>query len=146
MLTVEQVSPDKLRVWIIGLTPGLFDGIHTVEISDDRSNGHFLTFFGSKKALNLLPPGIDQTHHDPKIYHRDDEGCMWVGDHYRRAFKFQWTEHFHWTLKQPPTVKDFDQVLSVLPQGLIPDELIRGVRQLLARTQPNEDYHGQDEG
>lgn len=84
--------------------------VHTVEISDARSVAQFITFFVKHRApvveAFLTASGLREcTHHDPKVYHRDNEKTTWVYDTFPGTQG--WTHHFHLQLDRAPKLEDF---------------------------------------
>jgi hypothetical protein len=90
--------------------------IHTVEISDGRSNAHFITAFTTGRIPRL--EAMELSPHDPGIYHRDDEGCFWVNRYFKRGLNKGWTHHHHWRLDESPTLEDVERVFEVLDDGI----------------------------
>ncbi len=124
-MIVERPETDKVR-YVDDLTA--FDDtepfVHTVEVSDERSRAHFVTFFTTQKTRTMrerLTPLIeahDLRHHDPSIYHLDDEHCFWVDRHFDRKMREGWTNHFHWIFPRQPGAGEVAMVLDALGDGI----------------------------
>ena len=126
----EYPQTDKVRFVDTELSGDEPHLIHTVEVSDERSLAHFMSFYvtglGDTELQERLPftRQIDLRDHDQAVFHRDDESALWVDRHFRKAVRKAWTRHFHWRLEEAP---DRDSVLHVL------DELGNAVSSRLRR-------------
>lgn len=108
------VEPDKVRF----INPNTDKyGIHIVEFSDDRSVGHFVSFYTkSDPECFSAGKGMQQTPHNPEMFHRladgQDEGdrWRWLLDIYKSKNSIDHRQHFHVGLERSPTVKDLEDL------------------------------------
>jgi len=92
--------------------------IHAVELSDHRSDIHFITIYHQRTTATdewKRNIGADN-YHNPSIFHRDDEKQDWVLKYYDDK---SWSHHFHEVLEQAPTVGDLDKYKSRMSDELM---------------------------
>ena len=114
------VFPHTDKVRFVDLAPSW---VHTVEFSDAKSNAYFITAWITGPAREIpaaavllsLKPELD--HHDPTVYHRDDEAGLWVDTYFRRKVRQAWTNHFHWRFGHTPGLVEWEEVLKDVGNG-----------------------------
>ena len=137
-MSSERVSTDKIR-FHDDITNFVFEPdtpfIHTIEISDERSDGHFISFYVtglSRWVRDLVGKWKPMVHnHDPKLYHRESKDMTWIIDHFgQEKATPSWSEHYHFHFTKQPgheeinnTFKIFGNAVSNSFKNEILDEL-----------------------
>lgn len=105
-----KINPDKHRC--LELNSEEYS-VTAIEVSDERSLEHFITFWirpGDEDALlaeikdKLWENPLDRARHVPPIFHRDDHDGTWSTTRH----------HYHIPYKQQPTKKDVQELIELI--------------------------------
>ena len=93
--------------------------IHTVDLSDERSHGHFITLWlkgdaGDEWARQC---GLSD-HHNRELYHRDPP---WIPAMFPGMQKRGWSKHRHIDLTRPPAADDLERFAEQIPDSILAD-------------------------
>ena len=100
-MSMEKVATDKIR-FFDDATEFNFDPntpfIHTIELSDDRSQGNFISFYItglSAWARDMVEKWKPRIHtHRGEFYHAEGQDRQWVIDHFGADKATpSWAEH-----------------------------------------------------
>jgi len=129
------ISQDKFPVAHGGLDHRTMDFdendpfVHTIEVSDERSNAHFITIFvrglhkpaDHYKKIQKIMETVDLMQHDTTIYHRDQRNVSWINTVFRgRRISDRWSDHYHWLFDHQPNSDDVNMVLDALDGAVAP--------------------------
>lgn len=88
--------------------------IHTVDLSDDRSDGHFITLWLKGAAGDDWAKGLSD-HHKRELYHRDPP---WIPATYPGMHRKGWVTHRHIDLDRQPQWQDLEPYLDEIPSSV----------------------------
>lgn len=115
---MTRLEPDKVRF----VDPDARTSRHpifAVDLSDDRSARHFLTFWCKGKTLRdawAIANGIDPDNHDRDVYHRDGP---WIPETFPGMESAGWGKHCHLDLARPPAFADIEPFAADIPANVL---------------------------
>jgi len=101
--------------------------IYSVEISDSRSTGHFITLYvaGMSPALAPLIDGWKKNdeglkYHNPELFHRDDKENSWIYKYFENKRVHGWNYHLHWQFDSQPGMAELKKVYAIIKDAIAP--------------------------